>query len=1026
MILHALIDPSQKSIGLFSEIIAPVIPGYQKREQKEGSPAIHPYASIDGLAEAVSTLTGRGTLRKTRWIVSFPVARDLPVPSLPAWSTGYAGCQAYAPLVPFFTPVILCPFEIFPDLWLQRERLQQQYIFGDSLRYLFHLMRFSLDLVKRGRFKPVITRSGRRYAAQFEPVLTSEEKEWLIGYSDQIPPLCRYVFPRKTAGEVVCSPYTRVYASLVSIVQAIIAKALKENSSPIKTSEQVLEWETDELTLMNLLTGKITASGNGLRKEFAEEIRSWLSYTGRDQRFGRFFPCISMQEPSGGAEEPWIFRYHLRSEADPSLIIPAETIWEMKERNDGILPPSSYLKKELLSGLGKAGASSRLIRDGLAGSKPCTFECTLSEAAQFLTTDARILTDKGIDLILPLWWTANRPAPGIELSAMREGSETGSGLLGIAEMVRFDYRISLGGETVPHEEFKKAVALKMPFVRAGGKWISCDCPGMSRIIQNFQSRFLKRKPNAGDLIRISRTARCEEDVRITVVPEDEWAADLLSLAGDSGLSREIRVPPSFAGTLRPYQEEGYRFLVLCAERRFGACLADDMGLGKTPQALAWLLKIREEARITPVLVICPMSVVGNWEHEVRRFAPTIRYYIHHGSCRRRGKIFSGIIREYDLVITTYHLIARDIDEFTTITWSAIILDEAQNIKNPHANQTKAVKKLRSERRVALTGTPVENRLVELWSIMDFLNPGYLGGQKVFTDRYSALVEHAYDETATAELRRLISPFLLRRMKTDKTLIPDLPEKMEYKVYCSLTYEQVTLYQAVVDELAEKIDMVSGIARKGLILSGITRLKQICNHPGLIAKDASMRAERSGKVVRIIEMLEEVIDEEESALVFSQYAIFAEEMAEICRKHFSCPVLLLTGSTRREERDRLITEFQSGNTPSIFVISLKAGGTGLNLTAATHVFHIDRWWNPAVEDQATDRAFRIGQSKKVQVHLMISAGTIEEKIDEMNEKKRALAEEILARGDEFFTALSPDELIGIVSLRDSVFADEGEL
>ena len=794
----------------------------------------------------------------------------------------------------------------------------------------------------------------------------------------------------------------------------------------MRQGKRMLELERNELSLMADLTGKEPVHGSGMEKGFAEAIHTWLTFSGKNQTFGRFHPCISMQEPADGADEPWIIRYNLRSEADPSLIIPAETIWTMTDEQGGFLPPSSYLKQELLAGLGKAASASPIIKMHLTGTRPYSFECSLSDAGTFLTRDTPELREKGIELMLPYWWIGTRARPRIELQTGRKSEITGSVMFGIAEILSFDYRISLCDEPVSPKLFKKAVELKMPFIRVGGRWVSCDCTSLSHAIKNFETRFIKGRSTAGDLLRFSLMEKEEEEIDFSILPGDEWTADLLSLAEGNKPHQNRSVPLSFQGTLRPYQEEGFAFLLQCTERGFGACLADDMGLGKTPQTIAWLLSIREaDPNLPPVLIACPMSVVGNWERELRRFAPSIQFWTHHGSSRIKGDEFFKTISRYDLIITTYHLTVRDKEEFTTISWSAIILDEAQNIKNPQTSQTKAIKRFRSRWRVALTGTPVENRLLELWSIMDFLNPGYLGRQQAFLDRYASRIECEDDQSATAELRRLISPFLLRRMKTDRSIIADLPEKMEYKVYCSLTYEQATLYQAVVNEMAEKLDQISGIARKGLILASITRLKQICNHPGLIAKDMVMRPERSGKVRRVIEMLEEVCDEGDSALIFSQYATFAEEVAEMCRKHFSCPVLIITGATPRKERERLINRFQSESGSSIFVISLKAGGTGLNLTAATHVFHIDRWWNPAVEDQATDRTYRIGQTKNVQVHLMIAAGTLEEKIDEMNTRKRSLAEGILAPGDDLLTTLSTKELLSVVALRDSVFSSGEE-
>lgn len=408
-----------------------------------------------------------------------------------------------------------------------------------------------------------------------------------------------------------------------------------------------------------------------------------------------------------------------------------------------------------------------------------------------------------------------------------------------------------------------------------------------------------------------------------------------------------------------------------------------------------------------------MSILGNWQHELEHFAPILNVMIHHGT-NRLTDTFAEEARKHDLVITTYALAHRDEKTLSKVFWQHIILDEAQNIKNPSARQTQAIKRLKSQHRIALTGTPVENRLSELWSIMDFLNPGYMGSRESFRKNFTLPVEKYRNKERAAKLRHLIQPFVLRRLKTDSLIIKDLPDKVASKVYNNLTPEQGSLYEAVVKEMIEKIESSAGIERKGLVLATLTKLKQICDHPALFLQDGSSLNGRSGKLTRLEEMLDEVIAEGDKALIFTQFA----GMGAILRSHLQdalgCEVLFLHGGTPKKMRDLMIQRFQE-DMPPLFILSLKAGGFGLNLTAANHVFHFDRWWNPAVENQATDRAFRIGQKKNVFVHKFVTIGTLEERIDAMIEAKKELSDMIIATGESWLTELSTDELREIFTL-----------
>lgn len=463
-------------------------------------------------------------------------------------------------------------------------------------------------------------------------------------------------------------------------------------------------------------------------------------------------------------------------------------------------------------------------------------------------------------------------------------------------------------------------------------------------------------------------------------------------------------------------------------------VANNILCHNTIQVIAFLLREQKlkKGKNRPNLLICPTSVVGNWQREMNRFAPSLGAMVHHGIDRLAGEEFDEAIMEHDLVITSYGLARRDAEHLAATDWKGVILDEAQNIKNPSSKTAQAARNLRAEYRFALTGTPVENRLMELWSIMEFLNPGYLWSQKRFQERCVIPVERYDDERATAELKSLVAPFILRRLKTDKKIIDDLPEKLEMKIYCNLTREQVTLYEAVVKDMMQEFDEdeeraeMSKMKRRGMILSGLMKLKQLCNHPALFLHDRSELEGRSGKLQRLTEMLEEMIAEGDKALIFTQFTEMGDALQDYLASKFRCDVLYLHGSVPQKKRDRMVSLFQEGtNGPPLFIVSIRAGGTGLNLTKASHVFHFDRWWNPAVEDQATDRTFRIGQTRNVQVRKFICAGTFEEQIDQLIERKKALAESIVGAGENWVTELSNAELRKMITLRrdDALSADE---
>jgi SNF2 family DNA or RNA helicase len=515
---------------------------------------------------------------------------------------------------------------------------------------------------------------------------------------------------------------------------------------------------------------------------------------------------------------------------------------------------------------------------------------------------------------------------------------------------------------------------------------------------------------------IQKNAAANEELEVEA---DASLAAMMANLQDPSHLEPIENPPLLQGTLREYQKRGVAWIQYLERLGLNGCLADDMGLGKTIQVIAALIRERETAEhIAPTLLIAPTSVVGNWDKEIAKFAPHLQVMVHHGSDRLQDlAAFKTAIGERDVVITSYTLARKDSKLLQAVTWHRVAIDEAQNIKNPAAEQTKAILKLQAHHRLALTGTPVENRLLDLWSIFNFLNPGYLGKEAQFRKSFEIPIQKDNNQVQSIVLKKLVQPFILRRVKTDKQIIKDLPDKVEHKQYCNLTKEQASLYAAVVKDVLEQLESVEGIQRKGLMLSTLMKLKQICNHPRQFLQDNSeFTATRSHKLQRLGEMLEEVTAEGDSLLIFTQFTEIGEALQQYLKQALHYRAYYLHGGTSRPKREQMISEFQDPETePAAFVLSLKAGGVGITLTKANHVFHFDRWWNPAVEDQATDRAFRIGQQKNVFVHKFVTLGTLEERIDQMIENKKKIASSIVGADESWLTELDNESFKQLIAL-----------
>ncbi|MBL6275874.1 DEAD/DEAH box helicase [Micromonospora fiedleri] len=708
-------------------------------------------------------------------------------------------------------------------------------------------------------------------------------------------------------------------------------------------------------------------------------------------------------------EGTWRVEFGLRAADESGLHVDAGQVWW-----GTAVPTLDSPQETLLAELGRASRLWPELDSALRTATPEALELDAEGAHRFLREGAPLLHAAGFTVLLPSWWQR----PSARLGArLRAGSRTAPGTVaaagervGLDALVDYRWEIALGDQPLTAEELARLAELKTPLVRLRGHWVELDPKRLAAGLRLLRST---GELTVADLLRLGLADAEQPDaLPVLEVSADGALGDLLAGSVERRLA-PLTEPPSFAGTLRPYQRRGLAWLTFLQSLGLGGVLADDMGLGKTVQLLA--LFAADPPQAGPTLLVCPMSLVGNWQREAARFTPELRVHVHHGAQRARGAEFGDAVRAADLVLTTYPTAARDAADLAGVDWHRVVLDEAQAVKNAATRQAEAVRALPARHRIAVTGTPVENRLADLWSIMQFANPGLLGPAATFRKRFAEPIERHGDTDTAERLRRITGPFVLRRLKTDSSIISDLPEKLEMEVVCNLTAEQAALYQVVVDDMMARIEASEGIERRGLVLATMTRLKQVCNHPAQLLRDGSTLAGRSGKLARLEEILDEVLAAGEKALLFTQYAEFGGMLRGHLSARFGREVLFLHGGLGKADRDEMVTRFQSDDGPALFVLSLKAGGTGLTLTAANHVVHVDRWWNPAVEDQATDRAFRIGQRRRVQVRKFVCAGTVEEKVAAMIADKRSLAASVVGTGEQWVTELSTSQLRELFSL-----------
>ncbi len=924
-----------------------------------------------------------------------------------------------------------------------------QIAFGHSLPYWIAVVRFVLELLVDQRFIPTVLHpagSGTLRAA-WQPWLHDDSARQRLGVLlAAMPPVVRAVAgPNgepwhilREAVETMCDATARLALAEARFIEAI------EGRDP--ADDPQVAWLSGLLDRTRDVAPH-GAAGDGEPDVVLPQVRSWLSRLEDADRSRPFRLCFGLTEPPPQGDAPWHLAFHLLLEGDPPITVAAEWRWDGSPTAQGVDGHRiGHPQEHLLAELGRASRIYPKIESALSDAHPVGIELSTEEAAQFLREHRQVLEESGFGVMVPQWWGRRTARLGVRLlidSSARAGgdgtggSAAGSARLGLDSLVRFRWQLAIGDDPLTAEQLQQMARSTAPLIRIADRWV--ENPGSIA-----QAADLIREDPGGEVtlrqaIRMAQgaDAGAAADAGLPVLGMDArgWVGEILELGGGGGTQRlpSLDQPRSFEGSLRPYQKTGLSWLSFLERFGFGACLADDMGLGKTIQLIALLLLEREAANGGPrpgtTLLVVPTSLIENWARELKRFAPSLTYHVHHGPQRLAGEAFTAAASGSDLVITTYALVPRDRETMDEMTWWRVVLDEAQFIKNPPTQQAVAIRNLRSPRRVALTGTPVENRLTELWSIMEFCNPGYLGPAEEFRRRCAVPIERHRDRDRAEALRQLVHPFVLRRLKTDPRVIVDLPPCLETKEFATLTSEQAAMYQAVVDDLLATVDEMQGIQRRGRVLAALTRLKQICNHPDQLLTpigeshaaaapaDPKPLSSRSGKCTRLMEMLEELLAAGGKALVFTQYRRMGQLLSAMIRQDLDCDTQFMHGGTVPRKRQEMIDRFQSpGGSIPVFILSLKTGGIGLNLTAANHVFHFDRWWNPAVENQATDRAFRIGQTRTVHVHKFVCAGTLEERIDQMIEQKMRLADNIISSGEQWLTELSTKKLHEILELR----------
>ena len=848
--------------------------------------------------------------------------------------------------------------------------------------YLNKLTQFVLKLIEKLYFIPTVKRRGQMFRIVYEPIIANKQLARIINQFEENLPEDLFIqgeMPKNFVSDFIYDYLNYVIYKFLGI-KAYKFKDIKSGTYLIKDLEQ-----------------KSLMKGN----DYAENFAQWF-----DELYLGKYDVIPFFKVNKISDELFQLKVHIknRKTGEEALIDDLYTKDEVFGVN------SSDIAKIVEKQLNYANRYMPELETLFEDEDKLALDLNLGEVYKIITQTAYYLQKAQIEVILPdelVNVIVPRASINARVKASRSGdlldifNTTSSSAISLDDILDFSYEIALGNDKLSLEEFQELVKGSQGLVKYKDKYILIDQDESKKIFEKI-AKADHSKMTRMKLIHASMSGQLED----FDFDYDEAFANILK---DFTKPVEVDPPKGLKGELRPYQQTGLKWLWTNVSKGFGCCMADDMGLGKTIQVISLILKLKEEEKLKkPVLVVCPTTLMGNWMKELQLFAPDLKATTYHGLDRQLNT-------NVDIILTTYAIMRIDIEELKKQQWGMIIVDEAQNIKNPDTAQTLAVKILKSDIKIAMTGTPVENRLTELWSIFDFINAGYLGSLKEFQKSYAIPIERFKETSRATKLKMSVSPFVLRRLKTDKHVISDLPEKMVLNDYCYLSKNQAVLYEKTLNEMMEKISGFTGINRRGNIFKLITALKQICNHPYQFLKSGDMNKESSGKMEQCIQLVQSIIDNDEKTLIFTQYKEMGDILTHVIEEECNTTPLFFHGSLNVNQREEMINKFQTDTDTKVMILSLKAGGTGLNLTSATNVIHYDLWWNPAVEDQATDRTYRIGQDKNVMVHRLITLGTFEEKIDEMLKSKKELADMAVYEGEKIITELSDEEIYEIFTL-----------
>ena len=848
--------------------------------------------------------------------------------------------------------------------------------------YLNKLTQFVLKLIEKLYFIPTVKRRGQMFRIVYEPIIANKQLARIINQFEENIPKDLFIqgeMPKNFVSDFIYDYLNYVIYKFLGI-KAYKFKDIKSGTYLIKDLEQ-----------------KSLMKGN----DYAENFAQWF-----DELYLGKYDVIPFFKVNKISDELFQLKVHIknRKTGEEALIDDLYTKDEVFGVN------SSDIAKIVEKQLNYANRYMPELETLFEDEDKLALDLNLGEVYKIITQTAYYLQKAQIEVILPdelVNVIVPRASINARVKASRSGdlldifNTTSSSAISLDDILDFSYEIALGNDKLSLEEFQELVKGSQGLVKYKDKYILIDQDESKKIFEKI-AKADHSKMTRMKLIHASMSGQLED----FDFDYDEAFANILK---DFTKPVEVDPPKGLKGELRPYQQTGLKWLWTNVSKGFGCCMADDMGLGKTIQVISLILKLKEEEKLKkPVLVVCPTTLMGNWMKELQLFAPDLKATTYHGLDRQLNT-------NVDIILTTYAIMRIDIEELKKQQWGMIIVDEAQNIKNPDTAQTLAVKILKSDIKIAMTGTPVENRLTELWSIFDFINAGYLGSLKEFQKSYAIPIERFKETSRATKLKMSVSPFVLRRLKTDKHVISDLPEKMVLNDYCYLSKNQAVLYEKTLNEMMEKISGFTGINRRGNIFKLITALKQICNHPYQFLKSGDMNKESSGKMEQCIQLVQNIINNDEKTLIFTQYKEMGDILTHVIEEECNTTPLFFHGSLNVNQREEMINKFQTDTDTKVMILSLKAGGTGLNLTSATNVIHYDLWWNPAVEDQATDRTYRIGQDKNVMVHRLITLGTFEEKIDEMLKSKKELADMAVYEGEKIITELSDEEIYEIFTL-----------